>query len=104
GVALRIRHARYSLTKTNLQEIDRMLRPLARWLAVVAWAGVLAACSSNGRPVTPPASPPGSPAATAPAAKSAPPGLVAACPSAFGVRARPVWLAASHRVLVYGLR
>ena len=80
-----------------------MLRPLTRWLAVVAWAGVLAACSSNGRPVTPPASPPGSPAATAPAAKSAPPGLVEACPAAFGVRARPMWFAASDGVRLYGI-
>ncbi|HKD87584.1 MAG TPA: alpha/beta fold hydrolase [Streptosporangiaceae bacterium] len=80
-----------------------MTRSLVRWLVVMAWAGALAACSSNGRPETPPTSPPSSPAATTAAAQSAPPGLVEACSTTSGVRARSMWFAASDGVRLYGI-
>ena len=79
-----------------------MSRSLACWLAVVACTGMLAACSPNGRPGTP-ASPPGSPAATAAAGRAGPPGLAAACSPTSGVRARPMWFAASDGVRLYGI-
>src|SRR6266571_919104 len=80
-----------------------MAQSLGRWLAAVAWAGVLAACSSNGGPGTLPTSPPGSPATTTAAAQSASPGLVDACSSTSGVRARSMWFKASDGVRLYGI-
>jgi len=80
-----------------------MSRSLACWLAVVACTGVLAACSPDGRPGAPPASPPGSSAGTAAAGQAAAPGLVEACSSTSGVRARPLWFAASDGVRLYGI-
>ncbi len=80
-----------------------MSRSLACWLAVVACAGVLAACSPDRQPGTPPTSPPGSSAATAAAGQAAPPGLVEACSSTSGVRARSMWFAASDGVRLYGI-
>jgi len=80
-----------------------MAQSLGRWLAAVAWAGVLAACSSNGGPGTLPASPPGSPATTTAAAQSAPPGLADACSSTSGVLARSMWFKASDGVRLYGI-
>jgi len=78
-----------------------MPRSLACLLVVVACAGVLAACSLDGRPGTPPASPPGSP--TAAAGQAAAPGLAEACSSASGLRARSMWFAASDGVRLYGI-
>ena len=80
-----------------------MPRSLTRWLAVMACTGVLAACSPDGRPGTPPTSPPGSSAATAAAGQAAAPALVEACPSTSGVRARPMWFKASDGVRLYGI-
>jgi hypothetical protein len=80
-----------------------MARSFGRWLAAVAWAGVLASCSSNGGPGTLSASPPGSPATTAAAGRAAAPGLVEACSSSAGVRARSMWFKASDGVRLYGI-
>ena len=80
-----------------------MSRSLACWLAVVTCTGVLAACSPDGRPGAPPAPPPGSSAGTAAAGQAAAPGLVEACSSTSGVRARPLWFAASDGVRLYGI-
>ena len=80
-----------------------MSRSLACWLAVVTCTGVLAACSPDGRPGAPPASPPGSSAGTAAAGQAAAPGLVEACSSTSGVRARPMWFSASDGVRLYGI-
>ena len=77
-----------------------MSRSLACLLVVVACTGVLAACSPDGRPGTPPASPLGSPAA---AAGHAAPGLTEACSSTSGLRARSMWFAASDGVRLYGI-
>jgi hypothetical protein len=78
-----------------------MSRPLACWLVVVACTGVLAACSPDGRPGTPPAPAPGSPAAAA--GQAAAPGLAEACSSTSGLRARSMWFAASDGVRLYGI-
>ena len=80
-----------------------MSRSLTRWLAVMACAGVLTACSSGGRPGAPPTSPPGSSPATTGTGRAAPPGLAEACSSTFGLRARSMWFAASDGVRLYGI-